>query len=55
MQCTKCGTTDAPDWITHKHGRIVESKSSRLHTIKQETYTLIYCPTCYEEEGINDI
>ena len=55
MQCTKCGTTDAPDWITHKHGRIVESKSSTLHTIKHETYTLTYCPKCYEEEATNAI
>jgi len=55
MQCTKCGTTDAPDWITHKHGRIVESKSSIIHKIKHETYTLIYCTTCYEEEDTNAI
>ena len=48
MQCTKCGTTDAPNWVTHKVSNIVESKSSTLHTVN-------YCPTCYEEEATNAI
>ena len=55
MQCTKCGTTDAPNWITHKVSNIVESKSSTLHTVKHETKTFTFCPTCYEEEATNAI
>ena len=35
MQCTKCGTTDADDWVTHKTSNIVENKSSTLHTVRQ--------------------
>mgnify|MGYP005657240647 FL=1 len=55
MQCTKCGTTDAPNWITHKVSNIVENKSSTLHTVKHETRTITFCPTCYEEEATNAI
>ena len=55
MQCTKCGTTDADDWVTHKTSNIVENKSSTLHTVRHETQTYIFCPQCYEEEGINGI
>ena len=55
MQCTKCGTTDAPNWVTHKVSNIVENKSSTLHTVKHETNTFIFCPQCYEEEAINAI
>ena len=55
MQCTKCGTTDAPHWITEKVSRIVDTKTSTLHTIKHETHTVNFCPTCYEEEATNAI
>ena len=55
MQCTKCGTTDAPNWITHKVSNIVDTKTSTLHTVKHETKTIIFCPTCYEEEATNAI
>ena len=55
MQCTKCGTTDAPNWVTHKVSNIEDTKTSTLHTIKHATHTFIYCPTCYEEEATNAI
>ena len=55
MECCKCGTTDADDWVTHKTSNIVENKSSTLHTVRHETQTYIFCPQCYEEEGINGI
>ena len=42
MQCTKCGTTDAPNWIT-----IVDSLDDNKQTI--------LCPQCYEKEAINGI
>ena len=45
MQCTKCGTTDAPNWITLQYSDSVED----------ETKTIILCPQCYEKEAINGI
>ena len=55
MQCTKCGVTTADNWIKHKVSNIVEQKTGTLHTVKGKTHTLIFCPTCYEEEAINAI
>ena len=55
MQCTKCGATDAPNWVTHKTSKIVDTKTSTLHTVKHETHTITFCPTCYEEEATNAI
>ena len=56
MQCSKCGTTKHQDnWVTHKVSNIVENKSSTLHTVKHETRTITFCPTCYEEEATNAI
>ena len=55
MQCNKCGTTDAPNWITHKVSNIVENKSKTLLSMTHETKTFIFCPTCYEEEATNAI
>ena len=55
MECCKCGTTDAPHWITEKVSRIVDTKQRHLHTIKHETNTFIFSPTCYEEEATNAI
>ena len=55
MQCTKCGTTEADNWITEKVSRIVDTKQRHIHTIKHETHTVYFCPKCYEEEAINAI
>ncbi len=56
MQCTKCGTTEADNWITEKVSRIVETeKENHIHRIKHETHTVYFCPQCYEEEAINGI
>ena len=55
MQCTKCGTTDAPNWVTHKTSKIVDTKTNTLHTVKHETHTITFCPSCYEEEATNAI
>ena len=55
MQCHYCGTTDAPNWVTHKTSTIIDTKTGTLHTVKHETHTIIFCPQCYEEEAINAI
>ena len=55
MECTKCGTTEADNWITEKVSRIVDTKQRHIHTIKQETHTVYFCPQCYEEEATNAI
>ena len=54
-QCCKCGTTDAPHWITEKFSNVVETNSKGLLTFKNEAKTVTYCPTCYEKEAINGI
>ena len=55
MECCKCGTTNAPNWITEKVKCIVETKNRGLHTVEHQTQTFIYCPQCYEEEATNAI
>jgi len=55
MQCNKCGTTDAPHWITHKYSNVVETNNKGLLTFKNEAKTVTYCPKCYEEEATNAI
>ena len=55
MECCKCGTTDAPHWITEKVSRIVDTKQRHLHTVSHETHTVNFSPTCYEEEATNAI
>ena len=55
MQCNKCGTTDAPHWITHRYSNVVETNNKGLLTFKNEAKTVTYCPTCYEEEATNAI
>ena len=45
MQCNKCGTTDAPHWITQKFSNVVETNSKGLLTFKNEAKTITYCPT----------
>ena len=41
-KCVKCGTEEAPNWIT-----VVDSLSDYKYTI--------FCPKCYEEEATNAI
>ena len=41
-KCVKCGTEEAPNWIT-----VVDSLSDSKYTI--------FCPKCYEEEATNAI
>ena len=55
MQCIKCGTTDAPNWVTEKVRQYEETKTSTLYTVKGKTHTITFCPTCYEEEATNAI
>ena len=55
MQCTKCGTTEADNWVTESVSRIVDTKQKHLHTITHEKHTVYFCPKCYEEEAINAI
>ena len=55
MECCKCGTTDADNWVTESVSRIVDTKQKHLHTVSHETHTVNYCPQCYEEEAINGI
>ena len=55
MQCTKCGTNVADNWVRHKVSNIVEEKKNTIHTVRHETNTIIFCPTCYEEEATNAI
>ena len=55
MECCKCGTTDADNWVTESVSRIVDTKQKHLHTVSHEKHTVTYCPQCYEEEAINAI
>ena len=55
MQCTKCGTTEADNWITEKVSTIIETKNKGLLTFANRTQTFIFCPECYEEEATNAI
>ena len=55
MQCTKCGTTDASNWVTETVSRIVDTKQKHLHTVSHETHTVNFFPQCYEKEAINGI
>ena len=54
-QCSKCGTNVADNWVRHKVSNIVEEKKNTIHTVRHETNTIIFCPTCYEEEATNGI
>jgi predicted nucleic-acid-binding Zn-ribbon protein len=54
-QCIKCGTNVADNWVKQKVSNIVEEKKNTLHTVRHETSTVIFCPTCYEEEATNAI
>ena len=55
MECCKCGTTDADNWVTETVSRIVDTKQKHLHTVSHEKHTVYFCPQCYEEEAINAI
>ena len=55
MECCKCGTTDADNWVTESVSRIVDINEKHLHTVSHETHTVNYCPQCYEKEAIDGI
>ncbi len=46
IKCVKCGTATAHNWVT------IEYSDSYA---ENDTQTIIYCPQCYEEEGIDGI
>ena len=54
-KCVKCGTEEAPNWITEKVSTMVETNNKGLLTFENRTQTFIFCPECYEEEAINAI
>ena len=54
-QCSKCGTNVADNWVRHKVSNIVEEKKNTIHTVRHETNTITFYPTCYEEEATNAI